>query len=250
MRETEDWKNPNSKVMQFCKAVGVELTNYYRDKTKSYAEYKIDGYCQCGRKIENISYNAIKNALKTKDKKFHCKCCEGEIARKRYQLSYEAVCKEIEEKGCKLLDDNYVNCQTRMNLLMSCGHEYKTSLLSFRNGHGVCKKCSVLANSGENTYNWKGGYDEERERIRKTYENKQFVKGVLKRDGYCCAICKSKHNLQVHHLDGFNWCTDKRFDINNGVSLYEEHHILFHKQYGCGNNTKEEYYEFISNIKN
>ena len=41
-----------------------------------------------------------------------------------------------------------------------------------------------------------------------------------------------------------NWCRERRIDITNGVCLCEVCHKEFHKLYGKGDNTKEQYIEF------
>ena len=58
--------------------------------------------------------------------------------------------------------------------------------------------------------------------------------------------------LNAHHLDGWNWCKDKRFKTSNGITLCEDCHVEFHKEYGYGNNTKEQFQEFkeFKEIKN
>jgi hypothetical protein len=62
---------------------------------------------------------------------------------------------------------------------------------------------------------------------------------------YSCDVCKRYGGkLNAHHLDGWNWCVEKRFDLSNLVCLCEMHHKEFHKLYGNKNNTNEQYQEF------
>ena len=56
----------------------------------------------------------------------------------------------------------------------------------------------------------------------------------------------NNNNLKAHHLDGFSVAPNGRFDIVNGVTLCNDHHIQFHKKYGFGGNTKEQFDEFSS----
>ena len=81
-------------------------------------------------------------------------------------------------------------------------------------------------------------------RIR-TNEYIDFVKKVLKRDSYECQCCHKSDDLEVHHLDGYNWCIEKRTDDTNGITLCKNCHTNFHIKYGRGNNTKEQYEEWI-----
>ena len=73
-------------------------------------------------------------------------------------------------------------------------------------------------------------------------ENRVFVKSVLQRDDYTCQICgKRGGNLAAHHINGFNWDAENRFNPDNGITLCESCHRGFHAEYGYGNNTSEQF---------
>lgn len=87
----------------------------------------------------------------------------------------------------------------------------------------------------------------ERDR-RKVYpEYTTFVRNVLKRDNYTCQCCqkKSTKDLEVHHLDSYDWCVEKRLEETNAITLCKNCHGNFHSKYGRGNNHKEQYEEWI-----
>lgn len=88
---------------------------------------------------------------------------------------------------------------------------------------------------------------EEREQGRYIEGYSDFIKNVYKRDNYTCQCCGKlgRDDLHAHHLDGYNWCVEKRTEVNNGITLCEKCHTNFHKQYGRGNNTKEQFEEWI-----
>lgn len=68
---------------------------------------------------------------------------------------------------------------------------------------------------------------------------------VFIRDKRTCAVCDYRgQEINAHHLDGWNWCKEKRFDLDNGITLCKECHRKFHNEYGYGDNTKEQFEDF------
>ena len=133
-----------------------------------------------------------------------------------------------------------------------CGKTYKSlySNYSRRNHDGktYCADCSrTVLNSGENSACWKDSITmEERENGRDYLEYTNFIKRILARDDYTCQCCGQKHTkMEVHHLDGYDWCKEKRTDDENGVTLCPMCHKSFHSMYGYGGNTKEQFEEWI-----
>ena len=116
------------------------------------------------------------------------------------------------------------------------------------NGKYYCHACaSKIFLGGENNPKWNSNKsDEEREIERKYPEYVEFVKRVLARDNYTCQCCGNTNNsLDVHHLDGYNWCVEKRTDETNAVVLCKTCHSNFHSIYGKGGNTQKQYEEWI-----
>jgi len=48
---------------------------------------------------------------------------------------------------------------------------------------------------------------------------KKFRTEVLKRDGFCCQMCKSKKRLNVHHIIKWSSAASLRYDTSNGITL-------------------------------
>lgn len=137
--------------------------------------------------------------------------------------------------------NNKENREKLINIMQT--DEYKNkqriSKLGEKNGmYGV---------TGEKNPSWNPNKTrEQRQKDRKLNENAVWRNQVFKRDDYECQYCKNKGvKLVAHHKDGYHWCIDKRFDVDNGVTLCEKCHKDFHKKYGMKNNTKEQYEEFI-----
>ncbi|MGL5549233.1 MAG: HNH endonuclease [Culicoidibacterales bacterium] len=87
---------------------------------------------------------------------------------------------------------------------------------------------------------------EQRKKERKLSINTNWTKEVLHSQNYTCQCCgKVGGDLVAHHIDGYNWCEEKRTDVNNGATLCVECHKNFHSTYGYGDNNKKQYKEFI-----
>ena len=91
-----------------------------------------------------------------------------------------------------------------------------------------------------------------RESERMSNENVQWRKQVFDRDKYTCKCCglTNSGDLNAHHLNGYHWDIENRYNIDNGVTLCEVCHKDFHSIYGRGKNTVDEYNEFIEDIQN
>lgn len=64
-----------------------------------------------------------------------------------------------------------------------------------------------------------------------------------------CEITGESGNLVIHHLDSFNTHPEKGADLDNLVRIKSEIHDEFHKIYGKGNNTREQWFEFVETFK-
>lgn len=130
--------------------------------------------------------------------------------------------------------------------------EYKTYLkLSHKDGCIYCNKCTrKLFNSGENNSAWNPNITNEERISKRNYpEYIDFVKKVLQRDSYTCQCCGGHTNsLEVHHLDGYSWCKEKRLDVTNAITLCNDCHSNFHFVYGRRNNTKEQFEEWFGRV--
>ena len=133
-----------------------------------------------------------------------------------------------------------------------CGKEYNVKKSRYENmEHHFCsKKCFYDYQSeylsGENSPHWNFDLTEEERSIGRKYpEYYKWVNDVFKRDSYTCQCCDSKKDIRAHHLNGYNWDKEHRTDVNNGITLCDKCHKEFHKRYGTGDNTKEQFEDFI-----
>ena len=113
-------------VYNFFKDKGCELleTEYINNKTLM--QYK----CKCGNKSV-ISFNNFKNMDQ------RCIRCGGSE-----KLKFEDVYKSFKEKGCELLEAEYINAHTKMRYRCSCDNESSISYSNFKHMDQRCLKCS------------------------------------------------------------------------------------------------------------
>lgn len=156
-------------------------------------------------------------------------------------------------KGYTLLSLVYLGSE--YDLIFKCSKSehpsFKTSWSEFRYlKYCGCNSCYKEGTSGSNSHNYNPNLtDEERELNRDNLEYKNWRNLVLKRDYYTCQVCgkKSDQGLVVHHLDGYSWCIDGRYDVNNGITLCDVCHKEFHSKYGYKDNTKKQFAEYKNN---
>lgn len=84
-------------------------------------------------------------------------------------------------------------------------------------------------------------------RIRQSAEGKAWTYDILAKANFTCIKCGERGGkLHAHHLNGFNSFPEQRFDLNNGACLCESCHDKFHEVYGKGNNTENQFKEWMS----
>lgn len=174
---------------------------------------------------------------------FRKKCKEYGIPIERRKYTFKEVKEYFEEQGCKLLEEEYFHNKHPMKYRCACGNTSIIKFIHFKNRGQRCKQCRIEKFIGKNNPNWNHNKtDEERMSDRKYFEYKQWIKEVFERDDYTCQICKKKGgDLNAHHLFGYDRHTDKRTELDNGITLCVSCHENFHKIYGYGKNTREQF---------
>ena len=85
---------------------------------------------------------------------------------------------------------------------------------------------------------------------KRSTEHKNAQKAGKERDNYTCQITgEVGGRLEVHHIYSYDKHKELRFEVDNGITISKDIHKLFHSIYGYGNNTKEQWEEFIKNFK-
>ena len=97
---------------------------------------------------------------------------------------------------------------------------------------------------GEKNHQWKGGISDKRDKP----EYKRFLRQVTKRYGKFCIVCGALENIKFHHLNAYKRYPDQAMDINNVIPICNKHHYSFHKEYGFGDNTREQFMEWLGDM--
>ena len=157
--------------------------------------------------------------------------------------------------GYNLLETKYINSVTMMNFICLNHESYgvqQTKLKSVRDKKFGCFVCYVESISGNKSHLWKGGVLENNLLERSSYKNSQWRNDIFKRDNYTCQACgdSSGGNLNAHHIENFSDFEEKRYDVDNGITLCDTCHLpqyegSFHFIYGTSNNTKDQLSLFI-----
>ena len=136
-----------------------------------------------------------------------------------------------------------------------------------------------IEHSGENSSNWKGGPDSIDAYLRQAVCTKEWKKETIKNNNYKCCLTDGGKRLNIHHIRSFNllvvdahealrikykkesknytneeknalvdYIAEWHKNDSNYVVISEEVHMEFHRRYGFGYNTAEQWNEFVKQI--
>jgi hypothetical protein len=211
------------------------IASSYKGSGK-YVQYKCPSHPD---KILKIKYNDLKKGN-------GCRLCSIDAQR----IGIKKAREEFVERGYTLLDNKYINAGTPMQYTCPkhSDKDTKISLTDLKAGHG-CRYCAIERSRGNLSVHYNHDLpDEYRSRDRR-YDAEIYAwrKEVYQHDGYTCVKCGDSRggNLNAHHKDGFNWCKERRYDVSNGATLCEDCHRNFHRKYGYGDNTEQQFNEWL-----
>lgn len=208
-----------------------------------------------GQKFGRLTVIAFSKKNKNKHLVWECKCICGKI---KYIEGDVLKRGDANSCGCIQLDKNDLSGKIfgKLHVLRKCKNKKDKAVWLCECWCGSFK--NILADSllSNNTKSCGSCYRKseyypfwERGKKRCDYGNiHDWSKQVLSRDNNTCQVCGRKNvKLAAHHLDAWNWCVSRRFDISNGITLCDDKggcHKKFHKIYGRGSNTLEQFNEF------
>lgn len=201
------------------------LRFHHKDK-----HHKAHWYCKCDcGNTKVIAGSSLKRGLSTS-----CGCYKIEL------LKSDAVIQRVSDHN-KLIG-RFVGKNNPMYGL--CGDKNPAKRLSVRRKISKSMKGKFI---GEKSWNWKGGISSDKDKLRQTFEYKEWRKSIFKRDNYICKKCYKKKGgkLQAHHIESFDNNKDLIIDTDNGITLCINCHKEFHTKFGYGNNTTKQLSEFL-----
>lgn len=242
-KEREAKKLSFGYVESYFKERGCELLEreYINNFTKM--KYK----CSCGR----ICYTTWQN-FRQLTRAWCWDCYVDFLSSHFLKYSFDYIKEYFKKHDCELLDvietRGGVSTKSIIFYKCKCGNIHQTSFYCYKNSkYKRCPECVGKKNRGYNHYLYNPNItEEERITIRHYAEYGKWRNEVFERDKYTCQICGDCRggNLNAHHLNGYTDFPEQRTEVNNGITLCEECHTTFHKQYGFWHNIKEQFYEF------
>lgn len=104
---------------------------------------------------------------------------------------------------------------------------------------------------GENSPCWKNDVMYERAE-RATHRYIEWRKSIFDRDKYTCQKCFLRNGngkvviLHAHHIKNWNDYPEVRFNVENGITMCQSCHMLFHSIYGKKNNNDCQLQEYLN----
>lgn len=203
-----------------------------------------------------------------------CPKCRDNKLSERFRLSIEEIQNRLNEenKNIRILSHKYKNSKSPLKCkCMIDGNVWITTWDSLSQNSG-CPTCAIKRASGNNSCRWKGGISQLSCFLRSCLQ--KWKNASVLRCDYKCVITGKEFEV-IHHLYGFDAifqetlkitkiplfeevnkytaeqletlkrvCLELHFKYGLGVCLTKEIHIEFHRTYGYGNNTPEQFEEF------
>lgn len=219
-------------------------------------------FCYC-HACQNPNLLEIMGTAITSGKTQSCGCLAKTIAQNNgVEKGMERVKRLIGNKYGRLTVKNFSHFVQRksgkeyfVNCDCECGNKKVVSTRKLENGRVRSCRCLQIETSksrcGPKSHMWKHSISmEERwERVNGPHRNAlpeylEWKEKVFERDRRTCQLTGRMGKITPHHLEGYNWCVDNRYNLDNGITILIQIHKLFHRLYGQGNNTAAQFEEF------
>jgi hypothetical protein len=218
------------------------------------------------KEFKDVGYTLLSKTFKTSHKKLLFKCNKehnhyitynsfhtGQRCGKcfgPFKYTLKEVRQFFKQRNWILISKRYKDNLNKLNVKCDKGHKIKITLAKFLFGQG-CRVCYLNRNKGKTSYTWKKNLSNSHRFLSRGFlENGLWTKNVFKLYNYKCVVCgKNTHDLNAHHLEGYHWCKELRFEVTNGVVLCRKHHNKFHKKFRRKWNTSQQFYKFLRSFR-
>jgi hypothetical protein len=199
--------------------------------------------CDCGGKAVVKSANLTFGQVKT------CGCRASFFKNKNIHLIGQKIGKYKILDLVNILNDNGEN-RSFLKCECECGkisfiRPKGAKILASKSCYGCWDK------RGDKNPNYDPSITDEERFSKRVLDplNREWIKLVKKRDHYKCQITGKTGSVCAHHVESWNKNKELRYDVNNGITILKSLHIEFHKRYGLGDNTRQQYEEFIFDLQ-
>lgn len=227
--------------------------------------------CSCGEIFET-SWDLFYRGRKC------CSKCYWDALSKKKRKSFDIVLNEIKNGGCEYISGEYINNHSQLLLKCSCGNYFYKAMAEYNSGETHCPECGYK-HGGELSRKYEISESPSMS-IHKILRAKinPWVENIKKIYNNKCAITGKTNDLVVHHLKAFSTILNdaiEKYELdikqrdnitvipNNdvfekiqkdvieshtndiGILISRDIHLQFHSIYGKGNNTPEQFDEFL-----
>jgi hypothetical protein len=201
---------------------------------------KMPFQCKCGN-ISEMSYSVARRGATCKK----CASTKGGSVRRLSENDIKTACSD---NGYLYISSRRDGFKLYVSYVCRCGKSAEKLFNNFKKEKS-CASCKPNKYKGSNNHNWNPNLtDDDRQEIGRYDEGyNKWRRAVYLKDGFKCVCCKSdkRGTFVAHHLDGYANFPEKRTDVDNGVTLCVSCHKDFHRQFGYGLNTSEQFNTFL-----
>lgn len=230
-KTTEEYKR---QVKELSNDEYEVLEKYINDRTKILMKHK-----KCGHKWKQQPTHFIQGK--------RCPLCAGQYKNTNI---FKREILELTDNEYTLLSQ-YKNAHSHVKLRHNstvCDYnEYTVAPTDFLQGKR-CPICDLKSRSGEGHWKYNPNLTPEERLLKRDLYNgeiKKWRNQAFERDEYTCQLCgNKKEDLNAHHIYSWDAYEDKRFDLDNAITLCKSCHKDFHSKYGYGNNNSQQFKEY------
>lgn len=255
-----------------CDYCGTEITQKYQNYNAHRKVIKKDACSKCRTlKVKDsiLAKYGVSNISSVKE--IH----EKVIVQKRHSMEF--IKQQFSDAGYKIIEgQEYTNSFQKLKYICPKHGEQEITYASFQSGKR-CRECYLENVGGSNHYNWQGGITNINNYLREQVNSWRYDT-IKSQEGKC--VITGKDADIVHHIYGFSLITKEVFKLTNmhiydtvsqytpyelellstkclqlhykyglGACLTKDMHFLFHEKYGYGDNTPEQFNEFLFSLK-